>query len=323
MSIQLLAGLDLLLLLVLIPIFIIRSSPKEDRYGEALLFLAMLGTTWFLAPSWVLGSYMREVWLLGLVVGVVAWRRNALVWAGFWLGLAAWLRVFPVLFLIPAMLLLPTWKDRITFGIGVGVVSVFQLLSIIVFGLEIWIGFFSNLLTHGDLPGMNHLGYYQLVTQTFVVHQFRGALPDAIFFDISQLMQCSYQQFAGYHGMLKLIVLGLAGFLCVKSSSNNDKTFQASVLLFVGICLVFFLVNIAHYYYVMLAVYFWLTHMQDSPRSLALSKINGVLMLAVISIDLVPSHDLVLFSIQNAFVFLWIILVLIVHFWFASFRNEK
>jgi hypothetical protein len=270
----------------------------------------------------VLGSYAREGWLFGLVMGVIAWRRSDLLWAGFWFGLAAWLRVFPVLFLIPAMLLLSVWGDRLKFGAGVALISLIQVSSLAFFGLDTWIVFFSNLLTHGDLPALNHMGYYQLVTQTFVVNTAQGVFPTVIYADLNELIKIIYQQNAIIHGVIKLAVLVLACLVCIKSRASEDRTYQISIVLFVGICLLFFLVDIAHYYYVILAVYFWLTELQSSDRARTLSKVNGILMVAVISIDLVPRSMIFLFSIQNALMCLWVFAVLVVHSWYGWRRNE-
>ena len=322
LNIQLLTRIDLVLILVLLPLLIFRSGRTGEKLGDAALFVALLVSTWFLAPSWVLGSYAREIWLFSLLLGVIAWRKSDLVWAGLWLGLAAWLRVFPVLFLIPAILLLSFWGDRFKFVIGVALVSLLQVASLVVFGLDVWIVFFNNLLTHGSLPALNHLGYYQLVTQTLVVNQVQGDFPTAIFADLHESIKITYQQNAGFHGVIKLAVLALACLVCVKSRINADRTHQISIVLFVGICLLFFFVNIAHYYYVMLVAFFWLTALQDSTIARTVFKINGILMVAVITVDLVPRPMILLFSLQNAIMCFWVVTVLFVYSWYGWRRNE-
>ena len=319
LTIQLLASLDLLLIFLLLPLLLLwlsrKTVPAREVVSASALLLSLLGTVWFLAPSWVFGSYFREVWLFALLMAVVAWCRGAIFWAGFSLGLAAWLRVFPVVFLVPAVFLLTSSRDRWWFFGGIATISLAQLGSLMIFGLAVWIAFFENLFTHGDLPALNHVGYYQMITQTFVVTRFAEAIPDAINFELDELMYRWYEYDFFFHVGLKLLVVSMLLFVCLAGRARLSRIEQATMMLFSGLCLIFFFLNIAHYYYVMIAAYAWLVFLQESEQARTLAIVNSIFLVALLVADLVPRQQIVLFSIQNTLVFAWLSLSLVLLVW--------
>jgi len=104
-------------------------------------------------------------------------------------------------------------------------------------------------------------------------------------------------------------------FVCLAGRARLSRIEQATMMLFSGLCLIFFFLNIAHYYYVMIAAYAWLVFLQESEQARTLAIVNSIFLVALLVADLVPRQQIVLFSIQNTLVFAWLSLSLVLLVW--------
>jgi hypothetical protein len=125
----------------------------------------------YLAPfSWTGGSILRQDWLAALVIGICLLRRERPLAAGALLGIAALLRVFPLLVPVGVALgalgrmwiqrriaLYPAQR-RFAAGLALAVLAIVPLSAIATGGFGSWLEFVANSRVHLATPLANHVG---------------------------------------------------------------------------------------------------------------------------------------------------------------------
>jgi hypothetical protein len=121
MTMPIWGSLDLVLLATAFG-FLIRTY--GTRAGALALVLFGLGYAWRF--DWVGGAFLRQDWLAAVVIAVCMVKKERFVWAGFLLGYAASVRLFPAAFLFgPAVLFVralvrreeTAWMKRLGAGV--------------------------------------------------------------------------------------------------------------------------------------------------------------------------------------------------------------
>ncbi len=84
-------------LLALAGLVVYRTLGLEALTASALVF----GLGYCSRYYWIGGAFLRQDWLVALLLAAAALRRERWGWAGLALGYAAWVRVFPALFVVP------------------------------------------------------------------------------------------------------------------------------------------------------------------------------------------------------------------------------
>ena len=141
-------------------------------WRAACVGLLYWGTNHPAEYSWVGGAYLRHDWLLASVAGFALLRHGRPVAAGFLLGWASLLRVFPVLFLAPVAFraLGPLRRDRRLApahrGVALGALLALTLgvpLSLWSSGSGSWPAFAENARVHAAMLSNNTVGLRTLV----------------------------------------------------------------------------------------------------------------------------------------------------------------
>ena len=145
-------------------------------FGWRPLCLALVwwGTNYPARFSWTGGAFLRADWLALTTVSVCLARRRAPFAAGFTLGWAALLRVFPGFLLVPflaaesyRMLSTRTWAPsrdarRLVGGVVVAMVALTVSASVVTSGkildTDAWRGFAANSRKHYESPLTNNMG---------------------------------------------------------------------------------------------------------------------------------------------------------------------
>lgn len=165
-QIEMLPLIDVLLLAVA-SVFLFRS------FGLAGLgaFWIVFATSILSGMGWTAGSYCRFLWLFGLILGICHLHREEWFCAAFWLAFSACMRIFPLVFLGAAglYLLLRWYRDRRQWPAVrefiLGAALCIALLiggSIVLFGIDAWITFFTRISTHGNIFFVQHIGYKRI-----------------------------------------------------------------------------------------------------------------------------------------------------------------
>lgn len=120
--------------------------------------------------NWIAGSFFRYTWLAELMIGLSCLRKKHYMPAGIFMGLSAMDRIFPFAFLGAAGLGLlfeayrgKAYRNVFTFGISAAAaVAIIGSISVLMFGMEAWHGFFEKILIHKDMYFVNHIGYRRI-----------------------------------------------------------------------------------------------------------------------------------------------------------------
>jgi hypothetical protein len=119
---------------------------------------------------WTGGAFLRQLWLAALGIGLALLRSRNMAAAGFFLALAAWVRVFPAVVIvaigIPALLAM--WRERRCFlspahrRFAAGCAAVTALVVPLSFatagGSQAWVGFSKNIAFHSATPFVTNIG---------------------------------------------------------------------------------------------------------------------------------------------------------------------
>jgi hypothetical protein len=147
-------------------------------FGWRALCVALLywGTNYPAEFSWTGGSFLRNDWLAASIVGLCLLRRGRAGPAGFLLGYAALLRLFPALALLGVALcaLLRAVRERslrpgpqergLAVGAALAVATVVPLSAVVAGGAGAWSEFASNTRLHVATPAVNVLGLKTLLS---------------------------------------------------------------------------------------------------------------------------------------------------------------
>jgi len=221
-------------------------------------FWVIFGLNFLAAGSWIAGSFLRIQWFVALTIGICMLKREKWFWAGFCLSYATCMRIFPAVFVIGAAIYLlarwmqerRTWPDIRQFITGGLVVALpLGLASLLMFGLEYWKIFFSNISDHKDLFFVWHIGYKRIaVFDNWVPYQnFWWAEGLDRFRDWNARLQESWNAQTWYQW--PMIALTLTATAIAASRSKPAE----SCLLF-GTVALFMLAIPANYYYIYLAL---------------------------------------------------------------------
>ena len=154
-------------------------------FGAPATSVALIwwGTNFPAFFGWTGGAYLRQDWLVCLVVGVALLYRRRWVGAGFFLTLSAALRLFPVFALLAlgVSALLATWKARrlvlpaeyLRLAVGSSLaLAVVLAASLLVGGARAWPDWARNIAKHAGSHGSNFTG---LRTAMAYAHDTRAA----------------------------------------------------------------------------------------------------------------------------------------------------
>ncbi|MDJ0852941.1 MAG: hypothetical protein QNK04_31610 [Myxococcota bacterium] len=145
-------------------------------WRAACVAILYWGTNHIAEFSWTGGSFLRDDWLAATVIGVCLLRRGHPASAGFLLGVASLLRIFPVLALagVGATALLgmlrerrlavPAETRRVAGGALLAGLLVVPLASAVAGGVDAWGAFAENTRLHVGTPGSNLVGLRTLLS---------------------------------------------------------------------------------------------------------------------------------------------------------------
>ena len=221
-------------------------------------FFIIFGTSYVSEMRWNMGSFLRYMWLFGLVGGVCMLKDKKYLKAGLFLGFSTCCRAFPFLFLMGAGLSLifkgvyeKNWKplQQLVYGsaaIGFGMF----FLSLIMFGWSAYAQFFEMIGLHKNVSFVQSIGYRKIAT-----------FGDWMGLPINFMWEAGLDNFRNWNeGQVRVwnqvkfwhyphIILMLGGVLY---AMRKLKTYEATVLW--GGLLLFFSQILTCYYYVYLAL---------------------------------------------------------------------
>jgi hypothetical protein len=122
--------------------------------------------------QWTGGAYLRMDWLAAVGIGLCLLQRERPAAAGFLLGYAAMVRLFPVLLLVGPALVAglswwkgdrPRWALRLAAGFSVAIVVCFAAGSFTGRGISAWPSFVRNIELHRNTWSLNVVGLDSLV----------------------------------------------------------------------------------------------------------------------------------------------------------------
>lgn len=156
------------LLLVLMAVLIYRS------FGIIGLtsFFIIFGTSYISELRWNMGSFLRYMWLFGLVGGVCMLKEKQYFKAGLFLGFSTCCRAFPFMFLMGAGLSLlykgfveKNWKPflQLVYGSAAIGFSLF-ILGLIMFGWSAYAEFLEMIGLHKNVSFIQSIGYRKIAT---------------------------------------------------------------------------------------------------------------------------------------------------------------
>jgi hypothetical protein len=136
------------------------------------------GTNYPAEFGWTGGSFLRDDWLAATVIGLCLLRRKKMLGAGFLLGHATLLRVFPALALLAIglkalleiarerRLEIATEHRRLVLGCLLALVTVLPSSALVAGGFRPWLDFAHNLRLHAETPGSNSMGLKTTLSYT-------------------------------------------------------------------------------------------------------------------------------------------------------------
>jgi hypothetical protein len=166
--IELIPFLDVMLLAIA-SAFVYRSF----GFIGLVAFLITFGTGYLSSMRWTGGSFLRHLWFFWLVLGTCMMKEKKYLGTGICLGLSSLMALFPFVFVVGAglwLILQSVKKSKITpelqdFAIGVvGISVLFIGISLLMFGLPVWVTFFERIQTHSNMFFVWHIGYKKIAT---------------------------------------------------------------------------------------------------------------------------------------------------------------
>jgi hypothetical protein len=149
-------------------------------FGREATCVALLywGTNYPADFGWTGGSYLRDDWLAATVIGLCLLRRGKMLGAGFLLGHATLLRVFPILTLVAIggkalleiarerRLHLSRQHRRLVVGALLALATVLPASALVAGGFQPWLDFAHNVRLHMGTPGSNSMGLKTALSYT-------------------------------------------------------------------------------------------------------------------------------------------------------------
>ncbi len=162
-SIGFLSSLDLILLALMFLII-------YKTYGSRILLFSLIifGLGYSGRYFWVGGAFLRQTWLVSLVIGACMFKQKRYGISGGLLAYSAMLRIFPILFLFPLGVValssfvnkkIPNWFTRFTIGFLISLILCFGSGTLVGRGPGVWQEFVKNISRHSDTWLNNNVGF--------------------------------------------------------------------------------------------------------------------------------------------------------------------
>jgi hypothetical protein len=229
-------------------------------FGAHVLWVALV--VWGLnmpgQGTWTTGAFLRQDWLLLVVVAVCLARRGWPAAAGAALASAAALRLFPVFLLgLPAIVCVRrAWEagtirpfDR-RFALGVVAAGVgWFAVTTAIFGFGAWVAFADHIAVHRLAPIANHVGLRSILAQSWDGRWTAVMQPGAL--DPYAVWNAMRREtFAARYGLY----LVLAGGVTLVAVLAGWRIRRLWVALAASLVLVAVAVDVASYYYAVFVV---------------------------------------------------------------------
>lgn len=155
----------------------------------AFAYLVIFGTNFIASYRWTGGSFCRQLWFVFLVYASCFLKKEHYAWAGAMLALSASMRIFPLVFVVGAVVGMGAmaWREperrgdfKRLVGSGLATAAGLGLISLIQFGPDLWRQFFDKMSHHGTSWFMWHIGFkkyavfYPEVAENSGVRLLRG-----------------------------------------------------------------------------------------------------------------------------------------------------
>jgi hypothetical protein len=256
-------------------------------FGWRLLCVALLfwGTNYPGEFSWVGGSYLRQIELTAVLVALCLLRRGRELAAGFLLGLAVLVRIYPVFLLagpglaaLAAMIrerrvFLARVHRRLVLGGLLSVATLVPLSALTSGGLDAWKSFAENSRLHLDTQTLNRMGLRALLSYD---HAKRMVAAE------DRSLEHPYEPWqrareATFARRRPLFVALVAGFCLLLAASVRKQPPWVGVVLGTGLVTV--AGNLSNYYSAILVVYalLWRRHPPVGVALCALSALGCII----------------------------------------------
>lgn len=251
-TVELYSLIDFLLVFVLGAWLVYRGF---GAYPLAAYFI-VFGNNVLTDFEWIGWDFIRHAWFVSVLAGVVCLKLERKRWAGFCMGLAVCLRVFPAVFLLGALLALayeayhdPTkrrgLRDFVVAAAVTGVVLV--AASLLLFDPHYWVEFATKIRHHADHVWANHLGFKRLVIHAYDLRKITLPPGLADFERAKFSFKVAYGKLAIIWEPLRYALTALACFLALRMAPWRAA-------LAVGVSALFLLTEPANYYYLHLTL---------------------------------------------------------------------
>ncbi len=203
--------------------------------------------------GWIAGGFLRYTWLVFLMIGLSCLKKERYLPAGIFLGLSAADRIFPAAFLAGAALTLFANYTRnrdlrplLRLCIGAGTsIAIIVGLSVLMFGMDAWVGFYEKIMAHKDLFFVNHIGYRRIAvySQDILGQDFWWEPGLNRFRDWNAKLVAHWNEVRPLHMVLWAVLIIAASFASWRSRAEEAALMLGGLL--------FFLSEIAaNYYYI-------------------------------------------------------------------------
>jgi hypothetical protein len=238
-------------------------------YGATGFFI-MFCTSHVAHYGWISGSFFRYTWLCELMVAAAMLNREKWTWAGVFFALSAVDRIFPMAFfgaaglalLWPAIAQRKLTRPLLQFSLGALVTFIVMIsISLALFGVESWVGFYEKIVAHKNILFMHSVGYLRIAVfgPELLDQQFGGAEGLERMRAWIQLMHDKWADVRWLH-MPFLVLLFAAAFI----GSLRIKPAETSMML--GSIVFFVVQEVTAYYYIYYPLI--LTVLTAAPRTL-------------------------------------------------------
>jgi hypothetical protein len=280
-------GQILALQLADLPLLALAWSAVAWTFGWRLLCVALLywGTNYPGDFGWVGGSPLRQIELTAALLALCLLRRERELAAGFLLGLAVLVRVYPVFLLagpglaaLAAMIrerrvFLARAHRRLLLGGLLSVATLVPLSALTSGGLDAWKSFAENSRLHLDKQTLNRVGLRTVLSYDHAKRMV--AVDDAFVGDPYDPWQGAREE--TFARRLPLFVALVAGFMLLLAASVREQPPWASVVLATGLVTV--AADLSNYYWAILMVYglLWRRHPPVGVALCALSALGCII----------------------------------------------
>lgn len=227
------------------------------NFGTAALvgFFVIFGASYIAGYSWNGGAFLRYFWLFNLIVGLSFIPQKRYFWSGFFFGVSAMLRIFPLFFAVGVVVALifdfRKNKKMLRDFVAGGAVAVVALggLSLLIFGLDAWRDFFQNISLHKDIYFVFHIGLKKIATfaDWVPIQNFYGEAGLRNFDVWNHKLWAVWQSRLWLFLPFSFLITG-AAFAAARKISLHESA------LLVGTTLIFLFTLPANYYFVFLSL---------------------------------------------------------------------